>query len=63
MPLSIADEDKKFEGFDLFAVKDAARTLTQAELIKGDKKLWAAASKYMALNIAAERAASKKGKT
>ncbi len=67
MPLEMTNENKKFQGFDLFDVKQAARTLTEAELIKSNKKLWAAASKYISLNIIAERqakldAAKKAGK-
>ena len=57
MPLPIASENKKFQGFDLFVVRNAAETLTEAKIIESNKKLWAAASKYISLNIIAERQA------
>lgn len=57
MPLAITAENKKFEGFDFYIVRNAAETLTEAEIIKSNKKLWAAASKYISLNIIAERQA------
>ncbi len=55
--IGISDRQKKFEGFDFFVVESAAETLTRAEVIKTDKKLWNAASKFIAQRMIAERQA------
>ncbi len=58
MPDTIStNEDKKFEGFELWRVRQAADTLTEAEIIKADKKMFAAASKFISQRILAERQA------
>ena len=54
---SISDRQKKFGGFDFFDVEQAANTLTRAEIIKADKKFFAAASKFISQRIIAERQA------
>ena len=55
--ISDSVENKKFQGFDIWKVRQAADTLTEAEIIKADKKFFNAASKYISQRIIAERQA------
>ena len=60
MPGLTSSRDKKFQGFDIFEVESAANALVRAETIKMDKKMFAAASKFISQRMIAERLAKLK---